>query len=329
MPPLVHPKTFACLVFLLSLTLMVTPQVHAQFFQTGSSGLNLVAVPQFPTPHGTVEVSINDYSIDTIGADIEWFVNGSELRDMRNERSIFLEAGALGEKTTVRAVLTRNNAPTLSKTIELVPSQVDLILEADTYVPSFYQGRALPSRESKVRVIAVVHDAGKTPDTAYTYRWSEGAKVLLGGPVKGKNVLDLTMSRYRDTSLSVEVLNNEGVTVGKRSLTLKSEEPEIHFYEHSPLRGLVEKEVQSPLPLIGEEITVYGEPFFMNTEISSAAADFVWKINGARSSAAIEDPNAITLRHMGGAGEAEIHLSIMTKGRVPQLASKAFSLFFE
>ncbi len=305
------------------------PYTHAQSFFNENTSVHLIPNPEFPSPNSQVQITLDDYSVQTTGADITWYIQGTENKDFRNERSISLVTGTLGEKITVRVVLTRSNAPALSSSITIVPSVVDLILEANTYVPDFYKGRALPSTESRVRAIAVVHDNSSTPDTTYTYKWMVGDAVMFGGPVKGKNVLDFDIPHYDSGELSVEVFNSKGETLGKQSLTLPVVEPELHFYEHNPLRGLYQREVANPLTLIGEETTIYGEPYFMNTRMREQDASFSWSINSESAEHDAETPNAITLRHVGGEGSAEIGLTIVTKGQIPQFLESAFSLFFQ
>ena len=135
---------------------------HAQSFLGQTDPVQLIPNPEFPTPKSQITISLNDYSVETTGANITWYVNNIEDASFRNERSISITTGALGEKTTVRVVLTRSNAPALSSSITIVPTVVDIVLEANTYVPNFYKGRALPSTESRVRAIAVVHDNSTT-----------------------------------------------------------------------------------------------------------------------------------------------------------------------
>lgn len=53
--------------------------------------------------------------------------------------------------------------------------------------------------------------------------------------------------------LVVEVLNESGNTVSSQSMDLEAVQPELHFYEWSPLRGLYQRELSNPFALIGEE----------------------------------------------------------------------------
>jgi hypothetical protein len=272
-----------------------------------------------------VAVSLEDYSIDTLGAIIQWYVDGEELKDRKNERSIAVLSKALGEKTDVRVVVSRPNSPQLSQSVSIVPAAVDLILEADTYVPYFYQGRALPSGDSSVKAIAVVND-GSGKKAPYSYKWAEGSTVLFGGPLKGKNAVNMTLSRYDNKTLSVEVFDSKGASVGRKAIVLRASEPELLFYEESPLRGLSERSIASPFVSFGDQVTLYGEPYYLNAQMSDA--DSYWSIDGQQQGAS-EIPNAITLEKTGSGGSALIKFTAITKGLVPQFLEDSFKIVFE
>lgn len=313
------------IVFFFLFTLQTT---HAQSFIGGSTGVSLKTNPRFPGAFETVEISLDDYQLDTTGASIAWFVDSAEQTAFRNARSIRITTGALGKKSVVSVTLTRNNTPNLTSSVTLIPTEVHVILETNTYVPAFYKGRALPSVSSPVRAIVVVQDGTNAPPASYTYTWSEESTVLFGGPIKGKSSYDFLMPRYGSKRLFVEVFDATGKEVGGGNVTLSASAPELHFYEQSPLRGLSEKEIVNPLPFIGEETTLYGEPYFINTTMNTNSADFVWKINGVQTAPNTEKPNAITLQKTGGAGESRIDFSITTRQRIPQFMSDAFNLVF-
>lgn len=288
----------------------------------------LESAPQYPEPNSSVTVSLNDYSVNTLGATISWFINGVEQATSKNERSIKVPTHELGTQEVVKVVLSRTNAPSLSTTLTLTPVVIDIILEADTYIPSFYKGRALPSQESSVRAVALVHDTNGGIKNNYIYKWSVGSTVLLGGPVKGKFALDYVMPRYSDNELTVEVFTTEGALLGKKTILVSPVETQLHFYEYSSLRGLSERTAANPFPLISEETTLYGEPYFMNTHINTQEADFEWTLNNEAAAATAGTPNAITLKRSGAAGTSAVSLRVVTKSRIPQYVMQRLQLMF-
>lgn len=301
-------------------------ELHAQSLSLGT--ISLETNPEYPAPKSLVSVSLNDYSVNALGATIQWFIDGVEQGKFKNERSIQVTAGNLGEKKSIRVVLTRAGAPTLSNTVIISSNIVDIVLEAQTYVPTFYKGRALPSSESTVRAIALMHDkAGGIKDT-YTYKWSLGDTVLLGGPVKGKYVLEQKMPRFEDSELTVEVFDTKGSAVGRHTILLNPAQPELHFYEYTPLRGLSERASSNPLALIGEETTIFGEPYYLNARMRGTDAKFTWLVDGNEAGQNLDAPNTITLRQNGISGKSFLSFSIRTLAQIPQYVTESLQLVF-
>lgn len=307
----------------------ITLPLYAQTIPGQSTGLTLLAEPSFPAPHTETVLSIDDYSINTVGSTITWYVNNVEQTQSRNERSIKITTGDLGKSTNVRVVLSRSNGPSISASLSLVPTQVDIILESNTHVPQFYKGRALPTRDSMMRATAVVHDGTTNPDSSYVYQWSLDSTVLQGGQTKGKRTISIEMPHYDDVLLFVEVFKSTGELIGKGVARLLATEPELHFYENSPLRGLSERELMSPFYLIGEEVTIYGEPYFIDAPMNETSAEFAWKIDYEPALHDASIPNALTLRKVGGAGESTIDFSVVTRSGIPQFVQKTFQLIFD
>lgn len=319
-------SVFALIVvgFFLIFLFLIPSSLNAQ-----TAGLTLVTDPSFPPPHTETKISLDDYSLNTIGSNITWYVDGVEQEDDRNERSIQITTGAIGKSSIVRVILSRPNSPSLSASRTIKPTQVDIVLESNTYTPHFYLGRALPTRDSLMRAIAIVNDGSTVSDSSYVYSWSIDSSALEGGALKGKNVLDLEMPHYDDNVLGVEVFTTGGELVGQGGVLLMATEPELHFYEYNPLRGLSEREVTNPLRLLSEETTIYGEPYFIDARMNETEATFSWSINNESVTHDEDIPNALTLRHVGGEGSAMINFDIVTEKVFPQFVRRAFQVIFE
>ncbi len=323
-----NPLFFVFLCVFLLLFAIPQTSLHAQTL-SGQSGATLIASPQFPTPNQEVTVSLDAYSMNTIGATITWYVDKIELVDRKNERSIKFISGPIGSTHTVRSVIRFPSGLPLEATVVIPITQVDIIVEADSHIPAFYRGRALPSENSLIRAIAVLH--GKTAETPaeYTYEWKLDGNPLFGGPIRGKRVIETRMPLYQDHTLTVVVYNAHGVPLGRRTIALNPVVPEVYFYEENPLRGLSRKAITDDFVLIGEETTVYAEPYFMNIEPKTFSGELSWKLNGEHVDPTGVVPNAITLRHVGGEGSANIAFRYVTQTLPPQFVEKAFSIFFK
>jgi hypothetical protein len=304
---------------------LVSPFPALAQFGIGGQGLSLSISPTYPQPGGEVTVSLNDYSINAIGAQVFWFVNGTEIAESKNDRAITITAGSLGEETTVQVVLQRPDGSSIAATNTISPSVVDLILEADTYTPSFYRGRALPSRSGSVRAIALVHTGSELPESAYTYRWQLGSDVLFDGPMLGRNSVTFDVPIFSQ-DLSVEVFNAAGQSMGRGAIKIRSTEPELYFYEWSPLRGLSQKVISSPFPLIGDETVVYAEPYFVNRVAGGEYSNTAWTVNRNAVAADPASPRAIPLNRDLIMRSASVAFSLITEDRTPQRVSGMFEV---
>ena len=319
------------LLFAFALTFSVVYVVplitHAQEGLPAGSSVSLTLDPLFPEPGSAVTVALDAYSIDTSGATITWYVDGAEVPSFRNARSIILTVGAIGDTTNVSAVVKSPSLPEFTVRKTIAPSAVDLIVEASTYVPAFYKGRALPSGESPAHIVAIPHIAGVTDPSSLTYRWEYSGSVLLGGPIRGKQSVDVIVSKYTGGYVIVTVMNGKGESVARKSIRLEAMEPELHFYEENPLRGLSERAIVNSFILVGDETLIHGEPYFMNTKLTDGGTNFEWTINGnpAQNQA---DPHTITLQRTGGAGHASIGLRAITTTRIPQYVQGNFTISF-
>ncbi len=321
-------RFFFLVLCVLGVTFSFVPQTSsAQVPFAG--GVTLKLEPQFPGAHTPVTVSLDDYSINTAGAQILWYVDSVAQSAYTNARAMQFTTGTLGKKHVVNVRINRTNALPLSASVTIIPTEIHIILEADTYVPSFYRGRALPSVASPVRAIVLVQDGTKTAPSEYTYTWTEEGTVLLGGPIKGKNSFEFNMPQFGSKSLSVSVLNPVGEQVGKGYVLLEATEPELRFYEESPLRGLLQREMVGPFPFIGDEMVIHGEPYFMSNPVSESTAQFTWKIGGNKSSSNTGTPNALRLERIGARGDTLVQLDIVTNDRaIPQFLTKRVQLVF-
>lgn len=297
--------------------------------EIGGGDVGIVSNPRHPAPLSEVRLSLNDYNTSTIGASTYWFVDGVELVDMRNERSITLTSGALGEETVVRAEMRSATLPTISMTHTIRPIEIDIILEADTYTPNFYKGRALPTPESSVRAFAYVHTGDGTSPDALAYKWKFGETVLSGGPVKGKYQVDITVPRLNGGRLSVEVYTAEGELIGTEYVVVGSVKPLLLFYEYSPLHGLIQKTSSDTLTVSAPNTTLYAEPYFLNTQNITNDATFTWKVRGREVPYFNTQPNVLPLSNISLTSNAVIDVSVLTRSQPPQFTNNTITVSLE
>lgn len=150
---------------------------------------------------------------------------------------------------------------------------VDLVIEANTYKPSFYRGRAEPTMGNQVRLVAV--PLGRSP-TEFTYQWSvDGQALPSTGPVA--TFSDLFKQRPR---VSVNVIESNGTLFARAEEVVVMSRPEVIFYEENVLRGHGSRAIQDSHTLIGEEGVIRAEPYFVGLAASPDSYRATWKVDG-------------------------------------------------
>ncbi len=133
---------------------------------------------------------------------------------------------------------------------------VDLIVEADTYVPSFYEGRREPSAGNPVRVIALI-TGGETSN----YSWQINGKAAMAKS-ETPNILTFTAPLAGRTLVGLSVTDSSGNII-KKNTYVDLSPYEVVFYEDNPLRGQSQSAIQGSFNLIGTESSILVAPYFI------------------------------------------------------------------
>ncbi|MCA9363618.1 hypothetical protein KC727_00120 [Candidatus Kaiserbacteria bacterium] len=285
--------------------------------------------PSAPAPYQDVAAKLQLFALDTTNATIEWFVDGVKQPEHTNDRSLPLTTGPLGSSQVVTATITRPDSLFPQElTTTVTPSIVDLIVEGETRTPHFYTGRALPSAGSTVRVSAIPFVGEITHPENYTYKWTLGTTVLLGGPARGKNSVEIEMPKYSATNLIVEVFDQNNTLVGKNKTTLKATNPEVHFYSYSFLGGPHSVALDAGLMLTSDETPVVAEPYFFSNTLARTNTTIEWKVNGSPIAPNTEHPLRVTIARTGGSGESTLSIRIINMETLLQNAQSLVTVSF-
>lgn len=301
------------------------PNAHAQFANENLY-TNIALSPSYPEPLDVVTAKLDAYALDLSGARVSWFVDGIEILEARNTYEVGFTAKDSGESTTVKADIQTANGQFFSVSKIVNPIRIDLIVESDSLVPLHYKGRALPSNGSTVRVVAI--PVTNTDVSTLGYRWTVDGKVLGGGTSIGKNTVSFESSSDQSVLVTVEVSNQNGRSIARKTTEVLFVQPEIYFYEDNPLRGLSRKMIANPYTLIGDEVTVRAEPYFMSSNIFSTNPYIEWKVNNTTIENPSEDPQTITLRKSGETGRFTVDFHIRNLDNLLQGAREEFVLTF-
>jgi len=276
--------------------------------------------PATPAPYSEATLKIINPANLPSGSSVRWFIDNVEQTNNANKHQINFVTKNIGDQTEIEVLITSPQTGLQRASAVISPVRVDLIVNANSHVPSFYKGRALPSGNSQISVRALVFSENTGP---YSYYWRvNGQNVSNQVGNTGSNI---TFKPGLDSQMYVEleVYNRANELVVQKSLSIPLSEPEIHFYEANPLRGLIPNVLPSTYYLLNQEVTLRGEPYYFTG--SHDVLDIDWKIN-RRSYAPNRNPLELSLLKTQETGSATVGLRIINTAGFSEVADKEIKI---
>lgn len=295
-------RILVVLFFLLLFPSFSYAQLDSSFLN--ASGPFLELKPEYPNPGDTVTVTLNDYQSNSYGSTIEWYIDGAVRPEFKNQRSFSVTTGGVGESLNIKVVLSSPTGRSETASQVITPNYLDIIIEPQTHVPEFYQGRALPSVGSTVNATALLNN-GSMMGTDYVYTWRINDQVIDGGPIRRNKVSFATPQGSRFI-LSLQVTKLDGTIVAKRAITLPSVSPEVVFYEVNPLFGLSSQALRGNFNLNGNSATLRAEPYYLDSRVFNQPDLLEWTINNQTTQNSGSNPYELTLERISDSGTANI-----------------------
>ncbi|MEN9920276.1 MAG: hypothetical protein RL538_169 [Candidatus Parcubacteria bacterium] len=285
---------------------------YAQFSADGMLGTNLSiqSMPEYPSPGEAFELSIDDYGGGAYGAEILWYRNDTLIPNTANARKITLTAGDVGVKEVISVVFKKSNGVTNTLKKEFTPMFLDIIVEPQTHVPGFYQGRALASVGSTVNLTALLSDGETLIKRDLVYLWKYNLTVIEGGPLRNRNEVSFKMPQDSYTVVSVQVSTPSGEILAKESTIIPLATPEVHFYEVNALYGVELKTITGDFNMIADSATIVAEPYFIDSNTFNYPDILEWKINNSAARSNSSNPYIITLQKTGDPGAATLDFHV-------------------
>ncbi len=195
------------------------------------------------------------------------------------------------------------NSSTSQETLASIPKiNLSLIVEADTYTPDFYKGRAEPTTGSTMRLVVIPNDS----NPVVRYDWN------INGNLQNQreNVIEITVpTGVQEVVVNVTAVDKTGNAIGKVTEYIPVSNPSFSFYEVNPLRGPASIAVGQRLNLIGEEVQVLAEPYFLNNR-SLQAVTASWNTGGLKN---VSSSNWQTLNIIKTENVATTRVSLQAK----------------
>ncbi len=323
-------------VFLIVSAVGSLARTNPAFAET--SDFSVEATPESPKSFETITFKLKSFTIDLNRAVISWTVNGKTALSGIGKTSFSFQSGKAGTSYNVDIFVKDKDLGTLTKRLSFRSGEVDLLWEAvGSYVPPFYKGKALPSSQGTVKLVAVpnLFSGGKklSPDEL-VYRWKRNDKYrdLNNESGYGKKSVSVRGDLIkRGETIEVEASSLDNGAGGTGSVSFSYEEPFILFYEDRPAEGVrYGRAIDGEFNLANRESTILAAPYFFSAKSrESGILSYSWRVGDKSVSGNDESKSLLTLREEGGAaGSENVSLSISHVANVLQEAVAGFTVNF-
>lgn len=298
-----------------------------------SSELNVEIIPTYPRPNEMVFINLTLYTDDLNSADISWYQDGKAVLSGKGEVRYSFKNGSVGTETNIEIRIKLLSGVSFSKTFTLNPASVDLVWEANSYVPPFYKGKALHSRQGSLKLVAMpefVKNGKRILPQNLIYQWSNGVDVYQSQSGYGKSVVTLNGSLLGKQE-NIEVLVTDPVNnlVAQGFIDISPIDPEIVFYQNDPYYGLIfDSAIAGSFDLKTNEVQILSAPFFFTKE-GGGLLQYNWMLNGQTIPDLSGSRTAIFKKPENESGRSTISLRMENANRILQQADGGLEMIFK
>lgn len=312
-------------------------KINNTTFDIGSTGvqeqISFSITPSVPRPNQLVTAKINSYSSDLNTLQISWYLNGVLIKKEIGAVNQQFQVGDIGQQTKLKIVILKSNGTTLEKNYSFRPAEVDLIVEAQTFTPPFYEGSAYYVKQASVKVSAMPQVLDKNGryinPKNLSYKWYLDGSAVQEASGYGKQTFSYTSPLLsKDFRVGVDISTIEDGSVANETVAISPKNPEALFYEKSPTLGtLYNKLISNSFTLIGNEVEFEIIPFgFNKSSFFRGSNIYDWKLNNSKISS--PNQNSLVFRNDSNTtGQSNIGVSISNETML-QSATNNFSLIF-
>ena len=302
-------------IYIILTLFFIAPTAFAQNFNEVAIGLE----PEYPKPGDVIKISLQSYSQNLQGSKIGWYLDDVLLKEDVGLTENTITAPLLGEHITL--IIKVNNKEQARRII--TPTAVDILWEAQTYIPQHFMGRALPVDSSTIKAVALPHlgDAKKTENLIYN--WYKGGRLLTKLSGRGRStIITASPSLYDDYNLSIEITDSHGIVLSKNGVKITTVEPEILFYTSSPLLGInfTKAITTNNAQQLNNESAFVALPYYFSIA-NPQELTYKWRVSNARSLRGTQSNDIIITNKQTDAG---ISLTVQHPNVLLQSASTLY-----
>ena len=291
--------------------------------------------PLHPSPGERVRFSLSSNLLNLEYTNIVWKQNDKEIGGGTGMVEFEITAGALGVKHIISADVSDKNLSAHAEAV-IIPTQVDLLYDADSYIPPFYKGRALPSAGSRIRMQAIAQfkrpDGTLIPESSIVYTWKQNGRIMNAVSGRGKSSATFDApSLFGAHTIVVRAVSYDGVFSGETSVVIPSVDPSVLLYEDHPLFGTMYHQALANNAVISDsERTLVGVPHFASViTLSDPQLLYEWRINNQTFVADPKKQSALTINADNSSGKAHIDVAVTHRKNLSLDARGAWNILFK
>lgn len=262
---------------------------------------SLSATPFSPNPQEKFTVKAQIPSANANATNFSWTVSGRARSDLsgRGKHTIELTAGEAGSAIRIDVRATPPGGDTETASLTVYVSDLALVWRADTYVPRWYKGKALPSSNSEIIVtalpkISLVGSIIRPENLIYQWSIDDTERALSG---VGANVFrfktDAFSGHLRWIRVVIEDTQKRIRKTGE--LLIAPQNPRAVIYASSPLGGIEPRSVVSNFSVVKDALVdLLAEPFFFAGK-SKREFSFSWNVGGSDTGGTPENPYILSV----------------------------------
>lgn len=257
---------------------------HSYIERSVGGSIEAVVTPRQPGPGEKVDISIKGYGFNMPGSDIVWLVNNVVQARGRGLDEFSFINGPVGSINSVNAVIKTTDNKYIIKNLVFQPAEVDLLFEVDSYIPNWYQGAALPTRGSTVKVVAmpnIISNSRQLSSEVIDFQWSRNGSPIRTSSGIGKDQLVFTFGDNASENIRLVATVPNTAIEAVSQIRIESVEPELVLYEVKPLSGIDYSQTFSASTDINSDIiSIKAEPFYYPKTIVNSVLRYLWQLNG-------------------------------------------------
>lgn len=294
--------------------------------------LSLVASPSAPSAGEKVTVLASTPTIDKEATIFSWTVDGKSRPDLSGQGKyvITLAAGSVGSAISVRVDISGSRGETGSAALSIPTADLALVWFAETYVPRWYKGKALPTQSSTVNIVAISNIKNLQAENLI-YRWSldDEDNILAGA---GKQIFRIQLSDLPKATHHIRVkVEDASKTISKEGeLFIISTSPRVAIYPLTPLGGIEHRSAPAFFSSsVRGQLDFTAEPFFFSVSAKKELS-YQWSIAGGEAVGTAEAPYILSLNTGDSpVGVAPISVSIKPLEQFISTVSKTLTLLLQ